>query len=63
MEDTAPGILTSALDEGEWSASPFGLFNPEIEAPGAPWIEQWVLFNYRHGYYETVTDPSSGILL
>jgi hypothetical protein len=35
-------FLTSALDGGEWSASPPGHFNPRERAPGTHWIGGWV---------------------
>jgi hypothetical protein len=31
-------FLTSTLDEGEWSASRLGPFNPRERAPGTHWI-------------------------
>jgi hypothetical protein len=34
--------LTSALDEGEWSASRPGRFTPRERAPGTHWIGGWV---------------------
>jgi hypothetical protein len=37
---TAP-LLTSALDEGEWSASYPGGFTPGEKAPGTIWIGVW----------------------
>jgi hypothetical protein len=38
----APLFLTLALDEGEWSASRSGRFNPGERARGAHWIGDWV---------------------
>jgi hypothetical protein len=38
----APLFLTSILDEGEWSASRPGRFNPGDRAPGTHWIGGWV---------------------
>jgi hypothetical protein len=35
-------FLTSALLEGEWSASRFGRFTPREGAPGTHWIGGWV---------------------
>jgi hypothetical protein len=35
-------FLTSALDEGEWSASGPGRFNPRERAPGTHWVRIWV---------------------
>jgi hypothetical protein len=35
-------FLTSALDGGEWSASPTGCFTPRETAPGTHWIGGWV---------------------
>jgi hypothetical protein len=34
--------LCSAIDEGEWSASRPGRFNPGERAPGTHWIGGWV---------------------
>jgi hypothetical protein len=34
--------LTSALDEGEWSASRLGRFTPKERAPDTHWIGGWV---------------------
>jgi hypothetical protein len=34
--------LTSALDEGDWSASRPGRFTPRERAPGTHWIGGWV---------------------
>jgi hypothetical protein len=34
--------LTSALDEGEWSASRPGRFTPRERAPGTHWIGGWL---------------------
>jgi len=34
--------LTSALDEGQWSASLLGCFTPSVRAPGTHWIGGWV---------------------
>jgi hypothetical protein len=38
----AQPFLTSALDEGEWSASRPGRFTPRESAPCTHWIEGWV---------------------
>jgi hypothetical protein len=38
----APGILTTALDVGEWSASRPGLFNPWQRDHVIHWIGGWV---------------------
>jgi hypothetical protein len=38
----APPFLNSALDEGEWSASPPGRFNPGERAPSTHCIGGWV---------------------
>jgi hypothetical protein len=38
----APPFLTSALDEGEWSASRPCRFNPRERAPSTHWIGGWV---------------------
>jgi len=35
-------FLTSALDEGEWSASCPGRFMPKVRAAGTHWIVVWV---------------------
>jgi hypothetical protein len=35
-------FLTSALDEGEWSASCLGRFTPKERAPGTHWIGGWM---------------------
>jgi hypothetical protein len=34
--------LTSALDEGEWSAARAGRFTPEKKAPDTNWTGGWV---------------------
>jgi len=39
---TSTHSLTSALDGGEWSASPPGRFTPRERDPGTPWIGGWV---------------------
>jgi len=38
----SPANLTSALDEGKWSASRLGRFTPRERAPGNLWIGGWV---------------------
>jgi hypothetical protein len=35
-------FLTSALDDGEWSASRLGHFTPRERAPSTDWIGGWV---------------------
>jgi hypothetical protein len=40
--DTAPLIVTSALDGGEWSASRPGSFTPTEKTLGTHWIGGWV---------------------
>jgi hypothetical protein len=40
--DTSTHSLTSALDEGEWSASCHGRFTPRERAPSTYWIGGWV---------------------
>jgi hypothetical protein len=35
-------FLTSALDDGEWSASRTGHINPKEGVPGTHWIRDWV---------------------
>jgi hypothetical protein len=42
LEVKALPFLTSALDEGEWSASRPGRFTTGEIAPGTHWIEGWV---------------------
>jgi hypothetical protein len=37
-EGTAPPVLTSALDTGEWSASRSDRFTPGEGVPGTHWI-------------------------
>jgi hypothetical protein len=37
-----PPFLTSALDGGEWSASPPSRFTPGQRAPGTHWMGGWV---------------------
>jgi hypothetical protein len=39
---TAPPILPSALDRGEWSASRPGRFTPGESAPSTNWFGGWV---------------------
>jgi hypothetical protein len=39
---TAPPFLTSALDEGEWSASRPGCFNPGEITPSTHWTGGWL---------------------
>jgi hypothetical protein len=41
-EGIAPPFLTSALDEGEWSASCLGHFDPGERAPSTLRIGGWV---------------------
>jgi hypothetical protein len=38
----APPFMTSALDEGEWSASRLSRFNSGEISPGTPWIGCWM---------------------
>jgi len=40
--DIAPCILTSALEEGKWSASCPGRFTPRERAPDIHWLGGWV---------------------
>jgi len=42
MEVELHTFLTSALDEGEWSASCPGCFTPRERAPGTQWKGGWV---------------------
>jgi hypothetical protein len=41
-EGIVPHILTSALDEGEWSASHPRCFTPRESVPGTHWTGGWV---------------------
>jgi len=41
-DDIAVSILTSALQEGEWSASRPGRFTPRERDPDTHWIGGWV---------------------
>jgi hypothetical protein len=42
MEVQLHAFLTSALDEGEWSASRPGRFTPRERALGTHWIGGWL---------------------
>jgi hypothetical protein len=42
---TAPRILTSALDGGEWSVSRPGHFTPKERAPGTHWVGECTYIN------------------
>jgi hypothetical protein len=58
--DTTP-VLTSVLDEDEWSASRPGRFNSEERAPDTLWIRGWLDFKAGPNAVEKNPLPLPGI--